>query len=185
MITALDELYVELQELVQTASGVPLAILADQGQTPPFGLYATYKPTPIRAIGHPRKSRALLDATEDFNESLLGADWQDFEETTISNLELMLSCNFLNGTARDAAWRMHNANFRWPIQERLWTAGIGWRNASEARDLTAIWQADYQTRWQVDVFLWIETQITDSVLRANGFSYTIEDEDGNVLYQET
>jgi len=185
MITALEDLYTELQALVSDASGVTTVILADQGAPPPDGLYATYKPIPVRAVGAPRTSRELVDATEDFNESLLGADWQDFEATTISQLELMVSCNFLNGTARDAAWRMHNANFRWPIQQRLHTAGIGWRYASEIRDLTAIWQADYQPRWQVDVNLWIETSITDSVLRANGFSYTIEDEDGNVLYQET
>lgn len=157
-------------------------ILAEQGRTPPEGLYATYKPTPVRAVGHPRTSHELVDATEDFNEAELGSGWQDFEATTISQLELLLSCNFMNEGARDAAWRMHHANFRWPVQERLHANNIGWRNASEVRDLTAIYQAGHQPRYQVDVNLWIEVSVTDSVLRAAGFSTVIEDAAGNVLY---
>lgn len=186
MVTDLDSLYVALQGLVATASGVAQGrvILAEQGRPPPTphgDLYATYKPVPVRAVGHPRTARQLVDATEPFNEAELGAGWQDFEATTISQLELMLSCNFLNGAARDAAWRMHNANFRWPVQERLHADSIGWRYASEARDLTAIERAGFQPRYQVDVHLWIEVSITDSVLRANSFSFRLEDEDGNVL----
>jgi len=38
-----------------------------------------------------------------------------------------------------------------------------------------------QERYQVDLHLWIETQVTDIILRAAGFSLTIEDEDGNIL----
>lgn len=188
MITELDSLYVALQRLVSLASGVPQArvILADQGRPPPEpvgDLYATYLPVPVRAVGQPRKSRELVPAVEDFNESLLGADWEDFEETTISQLDLMVSCNFLNGAARDAAWRMHNANHRWPVTEALWADKIGWRYASEARRLTNIDQAGFQPRYQVDLFVYVETQITDEVLRAAGFSYNIEDKAGNVLVE--
>lgn len=190
MITSLDALYTELQGIVATATGISTSrvILADQGRPPPEpqgDLYATYRPIPVRAVGYPRVSRTLVDATEDFNETELGTDWQDYEATTISQMELMLSCNFLNGAARDAAWKMHNANFRWPVLERLHTARIGWRKASEIRRLTGIDQAGFQPRYQVDVDLYIEVSITDDVLRANSFALTIEDEAGNVLYDGT
>lgn len=182
MIENLDELYVALQNLVETASGVETVILADQGRPAPDGLYATYDPIPVRAVGHPRTSRDLVDATEDFNEEKLGKDWQDFEATTISQIELMVSCNFLNEGARDAAWRMHNAMFRWPVQEITHENGIAWRSNSEIRNLTALSQGGLQPRYQVDAHLWIEVGVTDQVLRANGFDFKIEDEAGNVLY---
>ena len=186
MIESLDQLYVDLQRIVALASGVSedRVILADQGRPPPEPagtLYATYNPVIVRAYGQPRSERELVDATEDFNESLLGADWQDFEETTISQAELLVSCNFLNEGARDAAWRMHNANHRWPIQEALWVADLGWRYCSEVRNLTGLYQAGAQPRYQTDWNVYAEMAVTDSVLRAAGFSYTVEDKAGNTI----
>jgi len=182
MITSIEDLYGSLQSLISTATGVGTVILADQGRPAPEGLYATYNPVPIRAVGHPRQSRELVAAEEDFNESLLGADWEDYDATTISQMELTLSVNFFNEGARDAAWKMHNAMHRWPVQERLYTAGIAWRGNSEVRRLTEVIQAGLQPRYQVDANLWIEVAITEQVLRANSFYMQVEDKAGNVLY---
>ena len=189
-VESLGALYTDLQRLVSIASGVDQGrvILADQGRPPPEpqgDLYATYNPIPVRAVGQPRTSLALVDPVQDYNESLLGTDWQDFEATTITQLDLILSCNFLNEGARDAAWKMHNANFRYPVADQLWSMQVGWRGASEVRRLTDIYQAGLQPRYQVDVNLYVETQITDEILRAAGFSLNVEDEDGNEVISLT
>ena len=189
-VESLDALYTDLQRLVFIASGVDQGrvILADQGRPPPEpqgDLYATYNPIPVRAVGHPRTSLALVDPVADYNESLLGSDWQDFEATTITQLDLMLSCNFLNEGARDAAWKLHNANFRYPVTDQLWSMQAGWRFASDVRRLTDIYQAGLQPRYQVDVHLYIATQIKDAILRAAGFSVSVEDEDGNEVISFT
>jgi len=186
MIATIDQLYAGLQDIVATAGGVDQSrvILADQGRPPPEpadALYATYKPVPVRAVGHSRADLALVDATEPYDESLLGPDWQDFEATTVTQLEMMVSINFLNEGAAGAAARMPNANFRLPILERLRSYGFGWRRCSEVRDLTGLFQAGLQPRYQVDLDIWVESRVTDDILRAAGFSLTVEDAEGNEL----
>lgn len=172
-----DELYTAFQTLVRVASGVEQVILANQGRPAPPGLHATYNPVPVRAVGHPRKRRADVPAQDcDI------PDWTDFEETTVSQMDFLLSVNFFNEGARDAAWRMHNANFRAPVQELLFTHGIGWRTCSEVRSLTELSQGGLQPRYQVDVRLYVEAEVTDIVLRASGFALVMHDEDGNLIY---
>src|SRR5690625_3916014 len=173
----IDELHTAFQALVKVASGVEAVILANQGRPEPKGLYATYNPVPVRAVGHPRKARQDVPAQ---NSDIPG--WTDFAETTVTQMDFLLSCNFFNAGAKDAAMRMHNANCRWPVQELLFTHGIGWRDCSEVRSLTALSQGGLQPRFQVDVRLYIEASVTDVVLRAAGFALRITDEDGNQLY---
>lgn len=185
MITSLSDLHVGLQAIFSEVTGIPLerVILASQGRPQPGGrdLYMTYKPYVVRTVGHPRKERSLVAATEDFNEDLLGSDWEDFEEVQITQAEVMVSVNILNTEASDTIWKLMNANFRQPVLEQLHSLGIAWRNTSEARRLSDIEQAGIQSRHQIDVNLYVGLAVTDSILRAAGFSYTIEDESGNII----
>lgn len=174
---SIDELHATFQALVQAASGVETVILANQGRPAPKGLYATYNPVPVRAVGHPRRQRVDAPAQD---SDIPG--WTDFEETTVTQMDFLLSCNFFNEGAKDAAMRLHNANFRWPVQELLFTHGIGWRTCSEVRSLTALSQGGLQPRFQVDVRLYVEAEVTDIVLRAAGFALVMHDEDGNLIY---
>ena len=184
----LDALQVEVADLIRAASGVNAMIQADQGQAPPSELYGTYKIHPIRAYGQPRDTRALTPAEEPGPTD----DWEDLAITTISQMELMVSVNFIQPVAsdatgygaRDAAWRLHNSNFRATISERLYNAGLGWRYASDVRDLTGLDRAGIQQRHQVDVYLVAEMSITDTVLRAAGASVSITDDFGNILYED-
>lgn len=182
-VTSIDDLFVAIQSLVSTASGVPLAdvILANQGKRPPKvkSIYATYNPIPVRAYGHGRRSRALTPAEESGPEP----GWEDLAETSLTSLDLMVSVNFLNEGARDAAWKVHNASSRQAVRQILFDNEIAWRYASEIRNLTTLYQAEFQPRYQVDINLYVETAITDTILRAAGFSFTVEDENGNILYQ--
>lgn len=182
MITSITDLYSALQEIVATATQVDASrvIVADQGRPPPEpqgDLYVTYKPVPVRAYGHPRKDRELTPAEETGPTQ----NWEDYAETTVTQLELLVSVNCMNEGAREAAWKLHNAGFRQVIRELTVANEIGWRYVSEIRDLTAIYQAGAQPRYQADINLYVETAITDTILRAAAFSFEVEDEDGNII----
>lgn len=171
----IDDLRGVFQSLVSLASGVNAerVILADQGRAPPAGieLYATYKLVPIRAYGQPRRTLVHIDPIEEFDESL-GDDWTDLQETVASSMEFMLSVNFLNEGADMAVMMMQNANFRSPVSEYLFRNNIAWRYASNARNLTGLMQAGIQPRWQTDIHLFIEHEVSYGVLRAAGFEQT-------------
>ena len=181
MITNISDLHASLQSLVSIITGINQnrVILANQGRPPPQGndLYATYNPVPVRAYGQARKSRALTPAEETGPDG----NWQDIAETTITQLEIMLSVNCINEGAKDAALKFHNAQFRHPVRKMLVTNGIGYRYASELRSLTGLYQAGMQPRYQLDVHLFIESGITDTILRAAGFTVEVTDENGNDL----
>lgn len=177
MIESIDELHGVFAQLVRDASGVPLAILANQGGSRPVGAYATYNPMPIRAYGHPRRLRSDIPAAE----PVPAFEWTDFDELTISNLELLLSLNFFNDGSQNAAMRMLNCQFRSPIGELLYFNGLSVRDAGPVRDLTRLEAAEIQSRHQVDVHMYAEVSISDTVLRAAGMKVKIEDEYGNIL----
>jgi hypothetical protein len=173
--------------LVSLASGVPAERVIRSGRgrpapPPETELYATYNLLPVRAYGHARKER---EATDEPAEPTDLPDWYDWEETTIAAMECIVSINMLNDGARGAAFRFPNANYRQPVRDHLHSMGAAWRYVSEPRRLTALQQGGVQSRYQIDVHLWIETRITDTVLRAAGFGgLVIEDEQGNILLSE-
>ncbi|MFE8049310.1 phage neck terminator protein [Brenneria goodwinii] len=163
----IDQLHSVLQELVAMSSGVDTVILADQGRDAPTGLYATYKPIPIRAYGWSRRRRELIPATEETDPAL--EQWQDLRETVVTSMEFMLSVNIINEGADTAIMRLHNANLRQPVSEFLYRNEIAWRHVSTCRNLTGIIQAGIQPRWQADIHLFIEHTISYELLRAAGF----------------
>lgn len=167
----IEDLYPALQELVRITTGVDLVILANQGAPAPEGLYATYSLTPIRAYGHSKVERELTPATEPTDPAL--GDWQDFHEKVLTQMHCMLSVNILNAGASTAALKLHNANFRAPVRDFLFRNRIGWRYASDSRNLTGRMQAGIQPRYQVDIHLFIEAEVSYTVLRAAGFNVEI------------
>lgn len=173
----ITELETFFQQLVADASGVETVILADQDRSAPSGLYATYKPVPVRAYGHPRRNREDVDAID---SNIY--EWTDFNETVITSMEFMLSCNFFNEGADSAAARVHNANFRISVQELLYVNEVAWRYCSEVRNLTVLSQAEMQPRFQLDIHLYVEMEVTEVVLRAAGFVFSTFNENGIQLY---
>lgn len=168
-IFALNETF---QRLISLSASIepPTVILANQGRdTEGFGLglYATYNPVPIRAYGQATIKRKAVVPVEPVAPSL-GEDWTDFEETVCSSIEVMLSVNFLNAGAAQAAMMLQNANFRAPVSEFLFRHNMAWRYASNPRNLTGLFQAGIQPRWQTDIQLFIEHTVSYSVLRAAG-----------------
>lgn len=178
-VTTIDDLKVAITNIIRTASGVNAVIEANQSQSPPTGLYGTYNITPIRAYGHPRKDREDIPAEEPGPTP----EWTDFAESTVTQLLIMVSVNFFESGSMDAAWRLHNASFRQPVREMLYSNGIAWRNVSEVRDLSELYKGSIQARYQADIQLFVETQITDTVLRAAGFTIEVVDENGNIIIE--
>ncbi|WJV61001.1 hypothetical protein PCO87_13820 [Pectobacteriaceae bacterium C52] len=170
----IDELHDVLQQLVSLASGVQTVILADQGRDAPTGLYATYKPIPVRAYGWSQTRRELISATEDVDSEL--GQWQDLSETVATSMEFMLSVNIINEGGDTAIMRLQNANFRQPVSEFLYRNEIAWRHVSTCRNLTGILQAGIQPRWQADIHLFIEQTISYELLRAAGFDIQLTNE---------
>ncbi|MES3577631.1 phage neck terminator protein [Enterobacter cloacae] len=169
----ISELHGLLQGLVSICTGMaaPRIILADQGRAPPkgAGLYATYNPVPIRAYGQPSQRLEYTDAQEEYDESL-GENWQDLEEITASSMEMMLSVNFFNEGASQAAMMLHNANFRSHVSDYLFLNKLGFRYVSNPRNLSTHFQSGIQPRWQADIHLFVEHEVSGKVLRAAGFS---------------
>lgn len=178
-VTSIDDLKVAIANIIRKASGVNAVIEANQSQSPPEGLYGTYNITPIRAYGHPRKSRTDIPAEEPGPDP----EWEDFSEATISELLIMVSVNFFEPGSMDAAWLLHNASFRQPVREMLYSNGIAWRNVSEIRDLSELYEGSIQARYQADIQMFVEVQITDTVLRAAGFTIEVVDESGNIIIE--
>lgn len=178
MIQSFIELLPAVQRIISAASGVPLrnVILADQNRQQPQGLYATYKVYPVRAVGMPRTQRTMIPA---IGEAPVGH--QDFRELVISDFEIMVSCNFLNEGAQDAAFRMHHGSSRIPVADELYGSGIGWRYCSDIRDLTDLAQGGLQPRYQTDLHLYVETAVVYDTEQAIGVDVVVYDEYGNVL----
>jgi hypothetical protein len=175
----ISELHGVLQGLVSICTGLgsPRIVLADQGQAPPRGnvLYATYNPMPIRAYGQSGHKLEFVEPLEEYDEAL-GDDWQDLEEITASSIELMLSVNFFNEGASQAAMMLHNANFRTPVSDYLFIHQLGFRYVSNPRNLSAHFQSGIQPRWQADVQLFVNQEVSSKVLRAAGFSLSLTEE---------
>ncbi|MBZ7262484.1 hypothetical protein FMK81_13305 [Klebsiella oxytoca] len=169
----ISELYELLQGLVSICTGInrERIVLANQGRAPPKGndLFATYNPVPIRAYGHPRRDLEYVAPMEEFDPSL-GADWQDLEEITASSMEFMISVNFFNEGAQQAAMRLHNANFRSPVSDYLFLNKLAFRYVSNPRNLSTHYQSGIQPRWQADIFIFVEHEVGDDIPRAAGFS---------------
>jgi hypothetical protein len=168
----ISELHELLQGLISICSGIKTdrIILADQGRSPPGGgtLYATYNPIPVRAYGQPSQRLEYIEALEDFDPAL--GDWKDLEEITASSMEFMISVNFYNEGASQAAMLLHNANFRSSVSDFLFLNQLGFRYVSNLRNLNAHFQGGIQPRWQADIFMFVNQEVSSKVLRAAGFS---------------
>lgn len=174
----ISELHDTLRGLVSVCSGLDenRIILANQGRSPPKGeaLYATYNPVPVRAYGQPSQTVTPAGPHEAFDANL-GADWQDLAVITATSMEFMLSVNFFNDGAAQAAMLLHNANFRPPVSAYLFRHALAFRYVSNPRNLSAHFQAQIQPRWQADIFLFVNQEVSSDILRAAGFTLDLLD----------
>lgn len=180
MVTDWDELDVTMHSLMVQCTGLPenRVIKANQDRPEPSNdLYLTWNAVPVRAVGQPRRTMEEIPEIEPSDY----ANWTDLKETVISQLDMILSVNCINSGAKNLAWKVHQANYLNSVASFCAANGIGWRYASPARRLTGLQQAAYQSRYQVDINLYIETAISDTLLAAASAPVILYDEDGNII----
>lgn len=173
----IDALSISLHELVKNVCGAETVILANQGEAPPKGDYATYNVNPISAYGFPSRTLNLIPAVEPVPDF----EWQDAEITLTTTLSFMLSVNLIGTRAKEWALAFPNANFRPSISAFLFAHRIGWRYTGNIRNLTGLDGPTTQSRQQLDVHLWAEVQATETILLAAGYTVALIDENGNKL----
>lgn len=172
----ISELHDLLKGLISICTGIKneRIILADQSRAPPTGnsLYATYNPIPVRAYGQPSQRLEDVEAQEAFDPAL-GNTWTDLDEITVTSMEFMISVNFFNEGASQAAMSLHNANFRSPVSDYLFLHQLGFRYVGNPRNLSTHFQSGIQPRWQADIFMFVDHEVSSRILRAAGFSLAL------------
>ena len=98
-----------------------------------------------------RIQREVVAPIEEVDPSL-GDDWTDFNETACSALELMISVNFFNAGAAQAAMMLQNANFRLPVSQYLFQNKIAALCQHPQKSQCAVPSRDQQ-RYQSDIQL--------------------------------
>lgn len=178
---ALESLNVSLQQLLVMITGLDAGrvVLADQGRPAPKGktLYCTYRPYPIRAYGHPSKHYTEVPAIEESAET----GWTDLEERVITSLVIMVSVNFYNEGAADAAWKMLSADRLETVTQHLFLNNLNWRKAGPVRNLTAMQRADVQPRYQLDIDMIVRGEQANQILAAGDAKVAMYDENDNPL----
>lgn len=170
------ELNKPFQELIHLATGYPLnrILVANQGQSSPRDPFCTFRIMPTGTQGAPRREQTLVP-TQDCNIP----NWMDTEETTIQRVKIRVSVQFFRDGAKDAAWKMHNCNWRTPIANHLLINKMQWSGATSPNNLTDLEQAEYRQRYQLDVNLIVEGKVKDLILLAHSIAWNIDDEEGN------
>jgi len=179
-ITDFEQLDTVIHGLLMECTGLPFnrVIKANQDRAEPGNdLYLTWNAIPVRAVGFPKIEREEVPATEpvDF------PGWTDLEETVISQLDMIVSVNCYNSGAKNLAWKLQHCNFLESVAAYCYQNRIGWRYTGAAKGLTALQQAAYQTRYQTDIHLYIETAISGKLLAAASVKVKIYDETGNII----
>lgn len=182
-VTDWDQLDVSIHGLLVACTGLPVnrVIKANQDRSEPGNdLYMTWNAIPVRAVGFPRRTMEEIPEIEpsDF------VNWTDLEETIISQLDMIVSVNCYNSGAKDLAFKLQHANHLSSIADYCAANGIGWRYTGAARGLTGLQQAAYQTRYQLDIHLYIETAISGKLLAAASAKVKIYDEAGNIIAED-
>lgn len=183
MVTDWDDLDVPIHGLLVAATGLPAnrVIKANQDRAEPANeLYLTWNAIPVRAVGQPRRHLGEVPEIEPSDY----AGWTDLQETIISQIDMIVSVNCYNDGAKNLAWKLHQANYLNSINDYCASNGIGWRYASAARRMTGLQQAAYQSRYQVDINVYIETAISDTLLAAALAKVKIYDEAGNIIAED-
>jgi hypothetical protein len=143
-----EELYLIMQPIVQTVTGLTNVILADPNAESPLGEYCVIRPKQSitqRGQANIIKTTGVAPAT---------ANW-DVRPQIICEMSL----EFFRGEAMSYAELMMQANKRIDISEALYKAvpqPIGWQRAGNAINLTALQSDNWEQRAQISIYVMYE-----------------------------
>lgn len=155
-------------QIVETVTGVT-AFIGDPGVGAPDGTYCAVRVQAEEGFGQAMKS--------------LEAAGQDFTDITKTQKVVTVSLNFYRDGAMAYAGALREANKRYPVRGILYLAQLGWQRLGPINNLTALLNGNMEERAQVNLYLYAEDTVEDTVNRARKVKFTTSDEDGHVLAQ--
>lgn len=169
-----EELFVILRPAV-LSTGVPECILADPNEDAPDGEYASVELFPISEIGQGGQSWKEIDSVDE------NQDYKDLEITIKQSQEIQVSVNFYRGNARDYAPKLMQAVYIPSINESMIVNKLGWMRTGPVNNLTALNQAVYEPRAQVDIFIRRMDTITSTVQAIYHVTAEAQNKDGDII----
>lgn len=154
--------------IVETVTGIP-AFIGDPNSGAPDGTYCAVRVQSEEGFGQAEKS--------------LEANGQDFLAITKTQKVVTVSLNFYRDGAMAFAGALREANKRYPVQGILYLGKLGWQRLGPINNLTALLNGNMEERAQVNLYLYAEDAVQDTVNRAYKVKFTTSDEDGHVLAQ--
>lgn len=154
--------------IVEAVTGVT-AFIADPGVGAPDGTYCAVRVQTEDGFGQAMKSLEVAG--------------QDFTDITKTQKVVTVSLNFYRDGAMVYAGALREANKRYPVRGILYLAKLGWQRLGPINNLTALLNGNMEERAQVNLYLYAEDTVEDTVNRARKVKFTTSDEDGHVLAQ--
>ena len=175
------ELFNILRPIVQTVTGVPTVILADQvdskgkGLPAPSGEYATIEPK--QSVS--QRGQANIYRSTSAAPRAIDTDVR-------AQIIVEASINVFRGVdAVSRVERLLQCNKRPDISNTLRAAKLGWQRASTPNNLTRLQSGNPEQRAQVYLYLYYETTDSVTINNIESASYQVQYEDGQVIASGT
>ena len=172
-----DDLFYILRPIIIRVTGVSECILLDPNAPSPNGEYASIEPySSIDEVGQGWTNQEEVDSLDG------NPDFKDLKLTVISSQEVKVSVNFYRGEALNFASKLLQADKLPSTHDDLFANGLGWMRVGAVNNLTALNQARFEQRAQIDIFLRrLEEVASETVQQIYSVGYEIENEDGTVI----
>jgi hypothetical protein len=171
-----EELFDVLRPHIVSVTGVSECILADPNAPAPDGNYCAVEPfSSFVEVGQRGQKQELVDSVDG------NTDYQDIKITVMSCKEVTVSINFYRGDARDQAAKVAQMNMLPSVAESMLINGLGWLGVSPARNLTELNQGLFEPRYQIDLYLLMRTEISETVQAIYTAGVEVQNESGDTI----
>ena len=174
------ELFNILRPIVETVTGVPTVILANQvrsdgtGIPSPSGEYITIEPK--QSVS--QRGQANVYRTTSTVERSVDVDIR-------AQIVVEASINVYRGTdAVSRVSRLQQCHKRPDVLATLFKAGLGWQRVSAPNNLTMMQSGNPEQRAQIYVYLMYETTDLVTINNIESVDLTVLDEADEVLYND-
>lgn len=163
------ELYAVMNEIVRLATGIPMAILANDNHGSPTGSYCSIEPF------------AQLDERGQANQDFIANGTDDVDHVIKRQILAEVSFNFYRDDAKRFAMLLKQASKRPDVHLILHNAKVGWMGTSNVRDLTALQSGKYEQRSQISVTVSFEEITTITTNAINTVPLQMQLENGTIV----
>lgn len=141
--------------------------------------YITVTTGPIQQFGQAtivnRQSSQIVVDPQLGNINLL-------EQSTTTHFNLTFNMNFFRGDlAYNYASAFDQANKRPPVSSFLRANDLGWRRVAPTNNLTALQNSNFESRYQRDLFLYVDNTVTDIINPVYRVETEVQEEDSSIL----